>query len=181
MDKTCLSIWSQIRAFNIKDQKPLKWKHARGESLQRLRILPTSWVPAIEWNFLLKIPRGSLKQDHIKHYRVKRPGIRENYFFSLSLAIGLIWADCHTNQLQATKGFLSATGTTGFLWHLSLPTPRVAPLFQRKAVQALTPATTPALLPKTNHILKERMFSLAGSETFKDSSNWMQPWYGARK
>lgn len=80
--------------------------------------------------------------------------------------------DCHTNQLQAPKGFLMMTGTTDFLWCLSLSTPSIAPLFQRKAAQTLTPATTPALLPKLNHTSKERIFFIAGSETFKDSSNW---------
>lgn len=94
--------------------------------------------------------------------------------------------DCHINQLQATKGFLffpvtNMTGTTAFPWHLSLPIPSVAPLFQRKAAWALAPATTPAFLPKPNHVSKERIFFLAGSETFKDSSSWMQHRYGARK
>lgn len=38
---------------------------------------------ATEWNFLVKIPRGSLKKDLIKHYMVKQSGIKENSFFSL--------------------------------------------------------------------------------------------------
>lgn len=88
--------------------------------------------------------------------------------------------DCHTNQLHATKGSKSDCSER-LPWHLSLPAARVAPLFQRKAEQALTPATIPVLLPKPNHLSKERIFFLTGPENFKDSSNWIQRWYEGRE
>lgn len=89
--------------------------------------------------------------------------LKSGYRFSLRKWI----RDCHSNQLKATKDFLSLTGTA-FLWHPSLPTPSAAPLFQRKVEQALTPAPIPALFPKANHVSKERIFFLTGSETYKD-------------
>lgn len=167
------------RTFNIKDQKPLKQKHARGGSLQWLRILPMSSDSATEWNFLVKILRGCLKQDHIKHYRLKQSGIRENSFFSLNTTTSLIWgSELETNtptRHRQLKGFSPWLEWQAF--HGTCPChPSAAPLFQRKAVQALAPATTPALLPKPNPIPKERIFFLAGSETFKDNSNWTQHW-----
>lgn len=125
-----------------------------------------SWDYATEWNFLVKIPRGSLKQDLIKHYIVEQSGIRGKSFFSLNLLIGLIW-DRELETATPISYRQLRCFSIGFTWHVSLPAPSVAPLVQREVAQALTPAITSALLPKPSHLSKQRVFFLAGSETAK--------------